>query len=390
MITNSLLKAPEEVFHNCKTKTYRNGMQKITVSSRKVYKDKGLELSDCCISDNEKENEKVKKPQCLSNETRSDSIRRAINKIFDIAMQTDFKYFVTLTFDKQYADRYSPKETSKLIHRFLDNLTKNNGLTYLLVPEFHKNGAVHAHCLINDSVALSDSGTMKPPSGGKPLKIETLKRKGIDLSTCQKVFNIPQWKYGFSTAIELYGDTLHTAKYITKYITKDTKKIFGNFYYAGGKSLVRDVPTTLSDIDYDTFEADSTYFCEPINTFFKFKEQHVPSDNKTAVTAAEPEGAGKIYRSSIEFSDRTYTIGIGEAPLPCGTLEANSFFSPHGTLLQATTPGGFPLTSPVPVRAEKSMEESVKFSCGGTYANIPQKNNNAFFNDYQNFEDYIL
>lgn len=388
-----MLKTQDDVFHNCKTKSYRNGTQKVTVSNRKVYKEAGWETSDRFSG---KKKVKIDKPQNRSNETRSDSMRRAVNKIFDIAMQTDFKYFLTLTFDKQFVDRYSAAETAKLIHRFLDNLTKNSGLTYLLVPEGHKNGAIHAHALVNGSINLTDSGTMKPlHSDGKPLKIETLKRKGIDLSTCQRVYNVPQWKYGFSTAIELYGDTLHTAKYITKYITKDTKKIFGNFYWAGGKDLVRTVPTALSDVDFDTFEADSTYFCEPINTLFKFKEIHVPTDLKmqTAAPVAESPtdsiGAGKVYRSSIEFSDRTYTINRGEAPPPCGMLYSNNNYTPHGSQTVATITEGFPLTSPVPVRSEKSMEESVKFFCGHTQACHPS-GGKTFSNDYRNTEVYLL
>lgn len=56
----------------------------------------------------------------------------------------------------------------------------------------------------------------------------------------------------------------------TKYITKDVQKIFGNFYFAGGHGLKRDVPFTLSDTDFQEFEADSECYCPVTDTSFKY------------------------------------------------------------------------------------------------------------------------
>ncbi len=90
--------------------------------------------------------------------------------------------------------------------------------------------------------------------------------RGVTTESGQIIYNMPQWKFGFSTAIELYGDFINCAKYITKYISKDFRKIFGSFYYAGGCGLVRHPDVELLDIDY--FSLDCKEYSKP---FFGFK-----------------------------------------------------------------------------------------------------------------------
>jgi hypothetical protein len=128
------------------------------------------------------------------------------------------------------------------------------------------------HGLISGDMKFIDSGTVQAPNHSKPIKLETALKKGIPLDTCHTVYNMPQWSLGWSTAIRTYGDTVNCAKYITKYITKDVQKIFGNFYYAGG-NIVRDVPYSLYDIDYDSVECDKEFYCKQIETSFKFLEE---------------------------------------------------------------------------------------------------------------------
>lgn len=95
--------------------------------------------------------------------------------------------------------------------------------------------------MINDSLQIRDSGTRSVTGYKKPLKLETMKRKGIPIEDGRTVYNLSAWdKYGFSTVEEICGNTDMIFGYITKYITKDLSKIFGNFYYAGG-NLIRNV-----------------------------------------------------------------------------------------------------------------------------------------------------
>lgn len=257
-------KTYDEIFHNTKIKKYPQGFCKVTVASRKIFKEAGWEFV------NPNKGEKIPKPQNVNAITRSDSRNRSLTSVYDIICmnEKDFKYFVTLTIDPDKVNSKDPKKVIPLLRTFLKNMTSRYGLKYILIPEHHKSGAIHLHGLFNDSLILTDSGTRKAKGYTKPLKIETLKRKGVPLDECQIVYNIPQWKYGFSTAYEIYGDVNGVSAYVTKYITKDLAKIFGNFYYAGG-NITREVPKELTDTDYQTAEYEREY--EIPEAFLKIK-----------------------------------------------------------------------------------------------------------------------
>lgn len=267
MIENAVImpKSVQEIMHNTKVKNYPDGISKITVASRKVFRESGWELNTVFSP------AKNPKPQSRDGETRADSQKRSKDKIYDIiAMNRDsFKYFVTLTFDPDKINSRSAKEVIKVMRSFLKNMVSRNGLSYIFIPELHKDGKIHLHGIVNDCLKLVDSGTRKAEGYDKPLKLETLKRKGIPLEDCKMVYNLPQWKYGYSTAEEISGNADMIFGYITKYITKDLSKIFGNFYYAGG-NLVRNVPFELGDTDYNSFECDSEIYCEAAKTGFKY------------------------------------------------------------------------------------------------------------------------
>ena len=84
------------------------------------------------------------------------------------------------------------------------------------------------------------------------------------------IYNMPEWTYGFSTCIQLCGNQEVTARYISKYISKDFRKLFGNFYYAGG-GIKRIPPTTYENVNYDAFEA-KPYYVQELGVNFKFIE----------------------------------------------------------------------------------------------------------------------
>jgi len=118
---------------------------------------------------------------------------------------------------------------------------------HLIVPEYHRlkegeeSPALHFHGLVSGSFAMADSG-LKTKNG-------------------QAILNMQDWKYGFSTAVGLCGDYQNVCKYICKYVTKDTEKILGNRYYAGG-DLVRKPEASYFDVscdEYASFPADEVY-----------------------------------------------------------------------------------------------------------------------------------
>ena len=63
------------------------------------------------------------------------------------------------------------------------------------------------------------------------------------------MYNVSDWQYGFSTAIETYGEPSQLAFYVTKYITKDVKKIFGKFFWSS-KNIKREPKITYADEDF--------------------------------------------------------------------------------------------------------------------------------------------
>ena len=179
------------------------------------------------------------------------AIRRAKERIFDIVMCNDWKYFCTLTIDPKENDSSDVAFVRKKLKKWLNNMQNRRGLQYLLVPELHKiGGKIHAHLLINDcDLKLEDSGTVAVPSYKKPIKIETADRFGIPQDQRKTVYNITDWKYGFTTAIRTYGDNyLRTAIYIMKYITKDSDMIFGKYFWSS-KGIHREPMTVLGRSD---------------------------------------------------------------------------------------------------------------------------------------------
>lgn len=147
---------------------------------------------------------------------------------------------MTLTLDAAKINRYDSREILRHLNRWLDNNVRRKGLKYVLVPEHHKDGAIHFHGFFNDTLKAVDSGHKD--------------RQG------HTVFNLPGWGWGFSTAIELYGERAAAVAYICKYISKAQEKIGGRWYYSGGDLRRPDV--VWCDVDYSQMlsEADAQPF----------------------------------------------------------------------------------------------------------------------------------
>ena len=181
------------------------------------------------------------------------SVRRARNAVKDLARSNSWSYFVTLTLDQEKTDRYDPVEVLKHLRHWLGNNVRRKGLRYVLVPEHHKDGAIHFHGLFNDALEAVDSGTMSVPGRKAPVKVRSeAHRRALEEQGGHTVYNLPGWGWGFSTAIQLYGDMDAAINYVCKYIGKEmgtstnvrndvssetynpTGKIGGRWYYSGG------------------------------------------------------------------------------------------------------------------------------------------------------------
>lgn len=186
------------------------------------------------------------------------TIHRKKTAIFDYVYNNDWDYFVTLTVNySEYG--WTPAEYKQKVTYWLNNLRKRQNIEYLLVAEYHKNSErVHLHILVKGSAAalgLTPSGTyiFKHSRFNKPIKARTAINSGLDIKEGQEVFNVTKWKYGFSTAIKTDDNKYALAAYITKYITKDTEKIFGKSYWHS-KGVLKPL-VSYENSDFEAVEA---------------------------------------------------------------------------------------------------------------------------------------
>lgn len=256
------LASDREVLRNAKAKIYPHEIV-VTVCDRSVYHVPGYEeikpIYNPPLPDPEDDMIDAERQGKLLNDgllgldNIQRAVRRARSKVYDLAMCTpSLSYFVTLTLSPDTVDRYDPNTIIPKLSTWLRNRAHRKGLSYILVPERHKDGAIHFHGLINDALQLVPSGTYTK-NGSKPRK----PRSDAQLRQWLKegyseVYNIPDWKMGYTTAIPLYGERENAVKYVLKYIGKDLNeyqkaapraatgsgpKIGGRYYYSGGELI---------------------------------------------------------------------------------------------------------------------------------------------------------
>ncbi len=190
---------------------------------------------------------------------RLDNLKRAKEKVFDMAFMNKFDYFATLTFDDRKVDSKDAEAVHRVMTKWFNNMVYRHNCKYLAVPEYHKSGRIHWHMLISGDLNLVDSGTVLIPERDKPVRLEYAKRICHDMAKSKTVYNLKNWHYGFSTVIRFTecedgaDGTTAIAKYLTKYLTKDIAKILSHYYYAGGH-LERDVPTEYRNVCYDLID----------------------------------------------------------------------------------------------------------------------------------------
>lgn len=266
------------IYHNAQVKRFPDGSASVMVFNRAIIRERGFEAVEKgsqSLSD-DSEGGKVE-GHSKEEENLARSRRRARSAVSDIAMATDFKYFVTLTVSPEKLDRYDSKEVFKHLHDWLDNCVRRHGLAYVLVPELHKDGAIHFHALFNDALPVLSSGTISLPGGGKPRRPRSEAQRAAWLASGgHVVYNLPAWPWGFTTAIELYGDRQAAVGYVCKYITKSEDKIGGRWYYSGG-ALKRPQVAAI-DLDFEAAARAGNVFivdelgCKGVKIFIKGDE----------------------------------------------------------------------------------------------------------------------
>lgn len=171
-------------------------------------------------------------------------------------MLNEWNYFFTGTLGDTPFDPTSAAECVKPLQTWLNHMVCRYGLKYVLVAEYQpKSGKIHFHGFINDSLKVEDSGRRLYKALGdkksKAYDVDFFKRMKLNPDDYPIIYNIPQWKFGFTTAIKSYNGSMGCANYIRKYITKENKAIFGRYYWSS-RNLVREPVMAYDDVDYDS------------------------------------------------------------------------------------------------------------------------------------------
>ena len=225
------------VKHCAKVISYPCGVQDIVASSHPDFGPGGWEAAEdyARARTAHPRGEPQRKSSDPEGEDLARSMRRARAKLRRLALANDFRWFVTLTLDPAKVDSHDGEAVVKKLNTWCSNMVQRHGLRYLLVPERHKKGGIHFHGFFSDSLKAVDSGTMKPPGGGKPRKPRSEAQRAEWLTNGgQVVYNLPGWSLGFTTAMELYGEYPAAVAYVCKYIGKEGEKPAGRWYYSGG------------------------------------------------------------------------------------------------------------------------------------------------------------
>lgn len=288
-----------QVFHNTKIKVYPDGSTNITYCKQAIFKDSGTEIrpdiKDNIIAKIQQEPERDEMEKSRAEDSKREAARDRTDELIrihrdrvrDIVIMNDFTHFLTITIDPKKIDSFNVADVRKKLNNWLHDQVKRKGLKYVLIPEYHKSGRIHAHALVNDVFKLADSG--KITKSGKT------------------IYNCLDWRYGFTTAIPLDDNKMRVANYVTKYITKGSDKIFGKYFWSS-KNIQREPHVILTDTDFDSVQ--SQVF-QPLafndSLQFKYENNHMYLD-----TGVQCEHFAECKR---KYPDRKYP--------PCNSCPRN-------------------------------------------------------------------
>ena len=170
-------------------------------------------------------------------EDRERSLRVSMNRskqmIYGIARANRWDYFLTLTFDRNLVNSSDYKLVVQKAQKWLDNIRQRTSpnIKYLIVPELHADMKHwHLHGLLADCPELTITDSGHKSKSGLP------------------IYNLQNWKYGFSTVTRVTHNHRVSA-YISKYITKELAgSTMGRQRYWASNNALR--PSQVCEHDY--------------------------------------------------------------------------------------------------------------------------------------------
>lgn len=165
------------------------------------------------------------------------SLSRTKKSIRELALCNNFEYFVTLTVNKNYCDRYDLEICEENLKKlFKKYKRKNPDFFYLFIAEQHKDGAFHFHGLVRGM-------------------------NSDDFYTNTNNFLSSHFfdELGFNSFSKIKNYE-KTCNYITKYITKDCCRNKHNQIYISSKGLKKATKTEIQNLE-DNFFSYSNDYC---------------------------------------------------------------------------------------------------------------------------------
>ena len=148
------------------------------------------------------------------------SVRRTRSTISDIVLCNKFDMWCTFTFDKLKHDRYDIAHCKSTMNLWLHRQqVRSDDFSYLIVPELHKDGALHFHALLRGY--------------NGPLRATKQRTKTNKLT----IHKITGYRAGNAQAVILDGNYDAIIGYLQKYIQKDMPLLHGKKRFWSSQSL---------------------------------------------------------------------------------------------------------------------------------------------------------
>lgn len=144
---------------------------------------------------------------------------RALDQLYGICLSNNWEYFITVTFSAKEVDRHDDDIVKTKWSEWLRSVRKKSpDLQCFVVPERHKDGAIHFHGFMSNA-----NVTLVEAHYPENFKIVSKRGKPIYSKLGDPIFNIKEWTYGFSTVAVLpqEGNYERVVNYVSKYISKE-------------------------------------------------------------------------------------------------------------------------------------------------------------------------
>ena len=231
-------------------KVFHDQRYRVVKFKRSVFDDSSFQV------DHKPDPEKEPNTEKLEN-----SLSRSRSRIIELGLCNPWTYFFTGTLSGEKVDRFDMKGFQKKLSQWMRDRKKayQSDLKYLLVPEFHENGAVHVHGFLS-GIPISCLTSFDDLGKIQPIPVRLLRHGFSRWDDFDK-------KFGFCSLAPI-RDRDAAAFYISKYVSKNlcqrASELNAHLFWASqGLASARPLGDCYTHSDYlDQFLTHKYDFCE--------------------------------------------------------------------------------------------------------------------------------